>query len=295
MEDETLYARMTGVKKFLNKSGKWREYYACHRSGTFVPGGTGKKNLKKSGSCKIGSTCTASMTLTCTDSEVYVESYCRSHFGHGSDPPISKDTLTRWKRKWSDPKRSGKIVDENSKILTTSKTDCLNKKLDNLITIHHETVEIPSEDVEINLSEIECVVTNQVDDTIINTEQHEGSDAENYVSDYEEVISDKQDLDTEFYFKNCDDKLVTPAVTNAFSLAEIDSVNSHANDSPNIELQKVDTKNNDYESNKRQLLERLEKMYQIVSSRTTSNIEFSCVMDKLDDCVFILGKNKKIN
>ncbi|XP_064482009.1 uncharacterized protein LOC135394893 [Ornithodoros turicata] len=61
---------------------KW--YLRCHRSGTYVPKGTGARRLKWQGSVKTGETCLAHMTVLQDSARIKVR-YQGLHLGHDSE------------------------------------------------------------------------------------------------------------------------------------------------------------------------------------------------------------------
>ena len=76
------YVQQCGVQTSVSSSVK-RYYYYCHRSGRYSGKGSGIRELKVQGSCKVGFTCTAYLKATedLTTKLVHVE-YCFFHYNH---------------------------------------------------------------------------------------------------------------------------------------------------------------------------------------------------------------------
>lgn len=76
------FVKSTGAKRLPD--GTVKSYFLCHRTGIFKPEGTGKRQLKSQGSCKIGKHCFSSMTLSESNGKIKV-AYQKNHHGHQFD------------------------------------------------------------------------------------------------------------------------------------------------------------------------------------------------------------------
>ncbi|XP_077514102.1 uncharacterized protein LOC144124979 [Amblyomma americanum] len=82
--EKVSFVANSGSKPYYNK--RRGQCFVCHRSGMYVPRGTGKRRLKSQGSCKINAHCMATMT-TIEDLETGVVKvvYQKRHYGHDID------------------------------------------------------------------------------------------------------------------------------------------------------------------------------------------------------------------
>jgi len=73
VEDRTVTRYVKKRKDTTNSKGDTRRSFYCHRSGSFLSRGRGKRHLKMQGTSKIGSKCPASMHVKISVSgELYV-------------------------------------------------------------------------------------------------------------------------------------------------------------------------------------------------------------------------------
>ncbi|XP_064465459.1 uncharacterized protein LOC135377038 [Ornithodoros turicata] len=73
------FSASTGSRTAADGIQKW--YLKCHRSGTYIPKGTGARQLKSQGSVKSGGTCLAHMKVS-KDGPLVTVKYQSSHLGH---------------------------------------------------------------------------------------------------------------------------------------------------------------------------------------------------------------------
>ena len=74
------FVKGTGEKGDIERT---TTYYYCNRSGTFQCKGSGQRNMKTQGSCKLNAYCTAALKVTCVASSSCIQvSFCKSHYGH---------------------------------------------------------------------------------------------------------------------------------------------------------------------------------------------------------------------
>ncbi|XP_064487533.1 uncharacterized protein LOC135399723 [Ornithodoros turicata] len=84
-EWQARFVSSTAAKRLAD--GSVRQYLTCHRSGVYSSTGVGKRRLKSQKSCKIGSHCFASMTVTREgEAEAVKVRYQKCHTGHGVEP-----------------------------------------------------------------------------------------------------------------------------------------------------------------------------------------------------------------
>lgn len=96
------YAYICRVAEKVLTNGEARSHFICHRSGVFRSEATGRRQPKKLGSNKIGTTCPSVMEVSrsVSDGKVHVEFY-KTHIGHEAD--IQRLPSTKKTR----PKNSG--------------------------------------------------------------------------------------------------------------------------------------------------------------------------------------------
>lgn len=111
-----LQYKRTTKKEIATKS------YVCHRSGQYVPEGTGERLLKKIGSCKLNAFCPASIKV-CFEKDIAKVCYVETHVGHEAD--LEYLTLTPTERRSIAEKIAAKvpwdeIIKEIKKTASTS-------------------------------------------------------------------------------------------------------------------------------------------------------------------------------
>jgi len=60
-------------------------YYQCNQGGVYKPKGTGKRQIKSQGTCKIQQNCTATLEATTTEDGKITVDLCLTHYGHQQD------------------------------------------------------------------------------------------------------------------------------------------------------------------------------------------------------------------
>uniref|UniRef100_A0A131YPJ6 C2H2-type domain-containing protein n=1 Tax=Rhipicephalus appendiculatus TaxID=34631 RepID=A0A131YPJ6_RHIAP len=66
--------------------GRIKRWYVCHRSGSYIPSGKGRRRLKSQGSCKINAHCMATMSsVQDIQTGVVTLVYQKKHYGHDID------------------------------------------------------------------------------------------------------------------------------------------------------------------------------------------------------------------
>ncbi|XP_075724452.1 uncharacterized protein LOC142767109 [Rhipicephalus microplus] len=83
-QEKVCFVTTTGGK--MMKGGRIKRLYVCHRSGSYIPSGKGRRRLKSQGSCKINAHCMSTLsTVQNMQTGIVTLVYQKNNYGHEID------------------------------------------------------------------------------------------------------------------------------------------------------------------------------------------------------------------